>query len=358
MTGHRILQISSYPPPRAGWGIRVQYLKQELERAGHECVVLNIGSSRRIPSPEYETVLHGLDYVRKVWRFSRRGFAAHVHVNGKTYKGLVLSIVAELLNRLAGQQSVLTFHAGVDQDYFPREKRPDLAPVFRLLFRLPRRIVCNNEAVKARIVDYGVPPSKVVPIPAFSRQYLAGASVELPADVAAFYTRYPQVVISYMRMRTLFYPVVALDGAARVLATRPEVGLVICGTAGHADPGVPEAVRRRVDRPDLRGRVLLVEDLSHDEFLEALRRAAVYLRTPPTDGVASSVLEASGLGVPVVASANETRPPGTTTYPAEDAEALATALASVLDARPVTRATRALDDIPDTLADEVRLLTS
>ena len=64
----RILEVSSYPPPRAGWGIRVEFLKKRLEANGHRCVVLNIGTSRAIPSSEYEMVLGGLDFVRKVWR--------------------------------------------------------------------------------------------------------------------------------------------------------------------------------------------------------------------------------------------------------------------------------------------------
>jgi hypothetical protein len=74
--------------------VRVQFLKRHLEQYGHECVVLNIGSSRAIRSPEYETVLGGWDYVRKVWRFSRQGFVAHVHVNGASPKGFVLAILA------------------------------------------------------------------------------------------------------------------------------------------------------------------------------------------------------------------------------------------------------------------------
>jgi hypothetical protein len=120
MTPRKILQISSYPPPRAGWGVRVQFLKQQLEAHGHECTVLNIGTNRKVPSDEYETVLGGLDYVRKVWRFSRQGFTVHVHVNGASPKGFVLAILAALINLAAGRRCFLTFHAGIDQVYFPR----------------------------------------------------------------------------------------------------------------------------------------------------------------------------------------------------------------------------------------------
>ena len=125
----KVLEISSFPPPRAGWGVRVEFLKRHLESMGHTCVVLNIGTSRRIPSEHYETVLSGTDYAKKVWRFSRRGFATHAHVNGTSPKGFVLTILAEAISRLCGQRCYLTFHAGVEQVYFPRSKAPRLTPV-------------------------------------------------------------------------------------------------------------------------------------------------------------------------------------------------------------------------------------
>jgi hypothetical protein len=110
----KILEISSYPPPRAGWGVRVEFLKKYLEAQGHECVVLNIGTNRMVPSDEYETVMGGLDYVRKVWRFARQGYVAHVHVNGASMKGFVLAIVAEIVSLLCGRRCFLTFHAGIE----------------------------------------------------------------------------------------------------------------------------------------------------------------------------------------------------------------------------------------------------
>ena len=66
----RILEITSYPPPRAGWGVRVEHVRRSLERDGHECVVLNIGANRRVPSTEYVTVSGLVDYMWKVLRYS------------------------------------------------------------------------------------------------------------------------------------------------------------------------------------------------------------------------------------------------------------------------------------------------
>lgn len=353
-----ILQITSYPPPRAGWGVRVQFLKRYLEARGHRCVVLNIGSSRTIPSDEYETVLGGFDYVRKVWRFSRQGLVAHVHVNGASPKGFVLAIVAQLLNLFSGRRSFLTFHAGIDQVYFPRPKYPLLWPVFWVLFALPRTIICNSEGVKARIVEYGVKPAKVVPIPAFSVQYLDSAGGSLPAAVDAFYKRFAHIVLSYTKIRPMFYPEALLEGFAKFAAERTDTGLVLCGIAGHMEPGLWTSVQQKIEQLGIAERLFVIEDLAHEAFLQALDRASIYLRTHVSDGVCSSVMEALTLGIPVVATENFTRPAGVITYPAEDAAALARALLDVLARRDEIVATMQRPQVRDTLADEARLLTA
>jgi glycosyltransferase involved in cell wall biosynthesis len=336
----------------------VQFLKRHLEALGHECVVLNIGSSRAIPSAEYETVLSGWDYVRKVWRFSRRGFFAHVHVNGASEKGFVLAILAELLNLVCGSRCFLTFHAGVDQIYFPRAKAPMLWPVFRILFSLPKRIICNSEEVKARIVEYGISPGKIVPIPAFSRQYLESSGGALPEALEQFYQRCPEVVFSYTKIRPMFYPEALVDGFARLAARRLQAGLVLCGIAGHMEPGLWPKVQGAIERSGLSDRVVIVEDLPHEAFMTALGRARVYLRSHVSDGVCSSVMESLALGVPVVASENHNRPPGVITYPADDPERLAATLQDVLERREEVAAALPKVEVRDTLAEEARLLTA
>jgi glycosyltransferase involved in cell wall biosynthesis len=358
MEPRKVLQITSYPPPRSGWGVRVQFLKECLERQGHRCVVLNIGSSRAIPSDEYETVLGGMDYVRKLWRFSRQGYVAHVHANGASPKGFVLAILAQVVNLVSGRRSFLTFHAGIDQVYFPRPKAPLLLPVFWGLFTLPGTIICNSNEVKARIVEYGIDPAKIVPIPAFSTQYLEDTRPDsLPADLEAFYRRFPRVVLSYTKMRPMFYPEALVEGFAALAHRVDDVGLVLCGIAGHMDPGIWPAVQERIGRLGIADRVLVVDDLSHEAFLEALGRATVYLRTHVSDGVCSSVLEALALGVPVVAAENHNRPPGVITYPAPDVPALARTLEDVLGRREEIVAALPRPEVRDTLLEEVRLLT-
>jgi hypothetical protein len=354
----RILEISGYPPPRSGWNVRVEFLKKYLEAQGHECVVLNIGPNRRIPSAEYETVTGALDFMRKIWRFVRRGYTPHVHVNGASPKGLMLALVAEILSVAGRRGCVLTFHGGAEQKYFPRTKFPLLGPVFWFLFRLPRWIICNNEEVKFRIQQYRVPAEKIVPIPAFSRQYLEETTGSLGLEVVEFYERFPHVVFCYMKMRSLFFPEATLEAFASLAARRQDIGLVLCGVVGHMEEGVWPATQARLSLPDLTGRVLVLDDLPHESFLQALRRSSVCLRTPLTDGVSSSVLEALSLGVPVVASENHSRPPGVATYDPGDPAGLAALLDDVITRRDEIVANLPRPLVRDTLAEEARLLTT
>jgi len=354
----RILEVTSYPPPRAGWGIRVEYLKARLESEGHTCTVLNIGTSRNIPSTEYEMVLGGGDFVKKVWRFSRQGFLVHAHANGDAIKGTVLALLASLINLVHGRRCVLTFHAGAIQRYFPVHRSWLWAPLYWLLFTIPREIICNSEPVKACIRQYGIPARKIVPIPAFSAQYLEFTPTPLPPALEAFFVRFPQTVFAYIRLRVLFYPLTLVDGIARMCAQRPDIGVVLCGAyGGHFEPELRSAFDERLAVHGILDRVCILEDLDHDAFLTALQRSVLYLRTPITDGVASSVLESIALGVPVVACDNGTRPSGVVLYPAEDADAMADAVLHTITHRAAVVAAQAGIEVRDTVADEVALLT-
>lgn len=352
----KILQITSYPPPRAGWGVRVEFLKKALEKRGHECVVMNMGKSRTIPSPEYETVLGGLDYVRKVWRYSVRGYVLHAHVNGSSPKGFLLTLAAQVINLVTGTRSVLTFHAGLDQVYFPLPKGRLLIPVYWIMFALPKTVICNSGAVKSRIQDYGVPADKVVPIPAFSLQYLEFRRVPLGVAADDFFVRVPHVVFTYIRVRAGFYLEVLLDGFAEVARTRADAGLLLCGVAGDVDEALLAMIKERLDRYRLHDRVCIVDDFDHDQFLTAMTRSALYLRTPTSDGVASSVLEALALRVPVVASHNGSRPAGCVLYAADEPSDLAQKTVSVIENRDSVVARIPPVEIRDTLEDELVVL--
>ena len=353
----RILEVASYPPPRSGWSVRVEFLKKQIEAEGHECVVLNVGPSRAIPSTEYDSVRGGGDLLRKLWRYSARQFVVHAHANGDSWKGAVLALVAALVNLAFGRRCYLTFHAGAIQRYFPRDHAPWLVPLYWLLFTIPKRVICNSEAVRRCIQGYGISPRKIVAIPAFSRQYLDFTPAALPPELDAFFARFPHVVFTYARMRPLFFPITMIDGMAEVMKRRADVGLLLCGGLSHMEEGLWKEVDARIEAHGIRERICLIADLDRDTFLTTLQRSSIYLRTPITDGVASSVLESIAVGTPVVASENGTRPEGVITYPAEDGMEMADAVEHVVARRADVVARMGRLNVADTLSQEVALLT-
>jgi len=351
MPAARILEITSYPPPRAGWGVRVSFVRAHLAALGHECRVLNIGKGRAIPSPEYDGALGGPDYLRKVIRFIRRGYAVHSHINGDGGKGWWLALAALLLARLWNRESVLTFHAGPYQRLFPGERSRLSIPFLRLIFRLPRVIICNSPAVKERIQDYGVPAAKIHPIPAFSRQYLDYRPGELSRDLEAYLAAGVPVLFSYFFLRTEFFVPALLDALRKLAGRLPSMRVVLVGvdTLG-AD------FQEMLRGAGLREHVWCAGDLDHDQFLTLLSRCHFYVRTPSKDGVCSSVLEALSLGIPVIASENGHRPSSVITVPAADGEALAAAVERAWDAYPEVRAAVVKPEIEDTVGQEAELL--
>src|SRR4030095_13719244 len=189
----------------------------------------------------------------------------------------------EGINLLCGKRCFLTFHAGVDQKYLPRSRSWMLVRVFGVRCAMPRRIICNSDAVKERITEYGIAADKIVAIPAFSRQYMQFTPATLPGGLERFYRLFP-VLFSYAHMQAGFHPDVLVEAFHRVAQRHPTAGLVICGLMGHREEALWQDVQQRIARYDLAARICIVDDLDHDQFLTALTRSSMYVRTPPPHG--------------------------------------------------------------------------
>jgi glycosyltransferase involved in cell wall biosynthesis len=310
----KILEIGPFPPPRAGWAVRIDFVKERIERMGHTCKVLNIGINRKIHSSRYISVRNGFDYVGKVLWHSMRGYDLHVHTNGDVWPtGWALALIAELIALLRFNRAVLTFHAGAEQVYFPRERSGKFFPILYLLFTLPKTIICNNPAVKNRIHQYGIPKEKIVAISAFSQAYLESADVKLPPSVEEFCRTHDPILSTYVFMRDTL-----IEGLALLRGRWPRLGVVNAGCIDDCNESVLTTAKNRMKELGLFDHFCFAGDLSHDEFLTLLRRSKLYLRTPTTDGDSASVLESLSLGVPVVAAENGNRPASVITYQHDD----------------------------------------
>jgi len=349
----KILEITSYPPPRAGWGVRVSFIKEALLRSGHICEVLNISPhSRMIPSEEYLTSLSGLDYFKKVFSRCLKGYRVHMHINGDSPKGFFLAALAITVSLLTFKRPVLTFHAGPYQKYFPQERAPLLTPLYKYIFTACRKIICNDEKVKEKIAGYGIRPEKIIPIRAFSVQYLNYQQVSVNGSLKQFMEKKSLLISTYVFVRPEFFVEQMIEAFADVVKKNPGLGLVVLGL----DEGF-DAIRKMIKKMGISEGVFFAGDQTHDSFLTILSQSDIYLRTPVKDGVCSSVLEALSLNVPVVASQNNRRPESVVTYDNDDFADMVNVLNEVIQNLPRYKSRIVKPFIDDTVEQEIKVLS-
>jgi glycosyltransferase involved in cell wall biosynthesis len=312
----KILQIGNYPPPMCGWAIQTKLVVEELRRRGRVCEILKINENRQVKSPEYVDVQDGLDYLRKVWRYAARGYRLNVHVNGMSKKGYWLALAAVLVGRLMGGSPLVTFHGGLDQMYFPKYRGLDHWK-FYFLFGMAAGTACDSADIRQAIERYGIPREKVVAIATFSSQYLDFAVAPLPSAVEKFLSSHDPVIFSYVSFRPEYRLELLREAMAKYCGSYPKAGFIWLGFPDKELAAAEEFVKNW-PAPE-RQTLLLLGNLTHDQFLTVLTRSRINLRTPACDGVAASVLESLALGVPVVASENGRRPAGVVTYNDTDA---------------------------------------
>jgi len=347
----KVLHITSYPPPRAGWGMRVYFLKKQMEAEGDDCQVLNIGKGRLLGGHDFVPVLGSFDYIRKVLAFRLKGFLIHHHLNGDSPKGFLLTFLSLTISLLTLRRPIITFHAGPVQLYFPKDRAPKLTLLYQYIFHAAKYIVCNNEAVKKNIMSYGIRSEKIFPIQAFSKQYMAYEPQPLAPDLEKIFSSHFPAVVCYAAYRPEFFLEEMVQAFARFHRLRPESRLIMLGqTLGS------ENIKNKIDELGFADSVYFAGDMDHDHFLTVLSKAAFYLRTPFKDGVSSSVLESLSLKTPVVACENGSRPAGVITYENLNIDDMVEKMVYATDNLKQIKNDLPVPPIPDTLSTENELI--
>jgi len=327
----RILEVGPYPPPLAGWSIRIRFVRERINELGHDCRVLNIGKTRKIPSDEYLTCCNFFDYLWKCFRHAVVGFTMHPHTNGKGPVGIALALIASAIGCLCFRRVVLSFHAGLEQVYFPRERSGYLLPFMFLLFKLPRTVLCDNEAIREKIVEFGISPDKVVAIRTFGTRYIRSQEVALPEHVEQYVQQHDPLLYTYFFFREGFHLETLIRGLQLLVEKYPRIGIINASSIDDFEPPVKQRIEQLIEVEGVSENILLADDLSHDEFLTLARRSKLFLRTPTSDGESASVLEALASGVPVVASENQARPESVITYRHDNPQDLCQKVTQVLE---------------------------
>lgn len=157
----------------------------------------------------------------------------------------------------------------------------------RFLWRLAHAHVCNTRPLCDTLIKIiGVPASRVTYIP-------NGVNTEFfcPAPVP---TRSPEIVC-VARMVPDKDHITLLEAFARVLLVEPQARLHLVGDGPLAD-----AVRKRADRPDCLGRVLLHPGST--DLRPLLHQARVFALASVSEGLPNVLLEAMSCALPIVAT--------------------------------------------------------
>ena len=192
------------------------------------------------------------------------------------------------------------------QDLQPLDLPENFTPVKRAYIRtmVGRSVraasaVCvPSEFSRQRVVELlGASPDAVEVVPWFPRPVPRVAEAADPDPVVdrvrgRQFFLYPAITYPHKDHRTL------IDAFAHLAAERPEALLVLTGGAGSEE----ESVRRRIESPDLRGRVLRTGRVA-ERTLEQLYALAAAVAVPSRyEGFGLPVLEAMARGCPVLAS--------------------------------------------------------
>ena len=347
----RILEIGPIPPPSAGWGVRIGYVLEQLDARGFETAALDLGPNRFEDRSHCDSVRSAWDYARKVARYLWRGYRIHNHLNGESPKALVLVLYATILSRLFRRPPVLTWHGGLGYRFFPRGNHRLADWAYGIAMRLSGHIICNDETIKRHLIEYGVRPEIISPIPAFSPCYLDVDEVDMPEAISDFISGRDPYIFCYTLYRPEFHLPVLVEAVEIVAREYPQIGFLLVGDARGSD-----SIRQDIERRGLASHFHFAGDFSRTEFLTALGQADLCVRTHERDGVSSSVLEALSLGIPVVAADNPMRPPQVETYRATDPNDLADRILHVLR-MPADRRRPDPPPILDTVDEEIAILT-
>jgi glycosyltransferase involved in cell wall biosynthesis len=332
----KIMMVGPYPPPEGGWSTLIKEERDELLSRGVDCRVLNIGVNRNVESDEYITVQNGFDLFIKLFWYSMAGYRFRLHMNGDSRKGMQIVLLAEILNLLFFRRACLSFHAGTKQTYFPDRGSITLVMLWRVIFNLAGIVICDCDEVRELILRYKKNPGRVRSVSPFSNRRVQYEEVKLGDEIESFLSAHSPLLFTYIAYRHEYSISILLEAIGRLAREYERIGLLVVDDRTHPDPEILEDFDEFIDREGLSERIFRTGNVERGEFLTLLSRSDLLVRTPVTDGICSSVLEALYLGIPVVAAENDNRPEQVVTYEGASRDDLTTKVIEVLKSRGET----------------------
>src|SRR3954471_6163260 len=108
----KLLLVGLSPPPHGGVSVHVAGLKEDAERVGVQCRVLN--SDRSAPdSRNYLRTRSSLQFMSTLVRHSFDGWTIHVHTNGHNTRSWLVALACAMAGIAGRNPARLTLHSGM-----------------------------------------------------------------------------------------------------------------------------------------------------------------------------------------------------------------------------------------------------
>jgi len=315
----KILEIGGTPPPYSGTTIPFAYFCKYLRDNGVEIKVLNIGKSR-LKRKSKSCVKGPFDYAVKCFIYALKGYDFHMHEFFESFKGLTVTFVPAFISFIMLRKFVFTCFGGEKQYYFAHKTNIIESVIIWFILRRSNSVICDSIEVKEKIVQLGCPSKKIHPIQCWSRQYV-NLKTDLPEDLNSFFNHHGFIFMSSFVVRMAKYDLLTLVKAIDLFQNKYDsVGFVLLAVKEDNYSGRKDWItfNRLIGRINTKNRILVLKDQAHLVSISILKKSNAFIRTPPSDGVSSSVLESLKLKKPTIANNGVSRPKSVILYQSYD----------------------------------------
>ncbi len=315
--GYKVLIVGDYPPPYGGLSVQIAKLQQLIcSLSGASAAVLDIGASRRQDRQGCIPVKNSLDFLKKVGTHARRRYIIHLHTNGHNTKSWLVSLVCAIVGMANNRNTVLTIGSGLAPDFIERAG-PLTRRIIRSALNMFGAVICRNDRMRVAILRVGLSEERLEILEGFYGITPEGLG-PLPPQIESFLGEHSPVVGAMGSIGPEYGIPLLLEAAHNLRARYPRLGVILIGPSQHPDAG-------------LEGDLMVTGSLPNDIALAVMEKLTLFVRPTYFDGDASSVREALTLGMPVIASDTDFRPPGVTLFRCGDSNDLTVKISQALD---------------------------
>lgn len=312
--------MGPYPPPHGGVQTNLVAIRSYLLARGIPCSVINL---TRFRSQDADDIYYPQSALQVLWLLVRLRYdILHMHIGGNLSTRLLLLGLACSL--IPGSRTVLTFHSGG----YPNSDAGKTAGPRTLrgfvLRRFDRVIGVNAELVKL-FQRFGVSSSRIRLILPHSISQ-DQVSTSLPERMARFVETHQPRIVTVSGLEPEYEVPLQIEVLGSIRERYPNAGLMIIGSGS-----LETEVRKQIERKPYADHIMLCGDIPHSVTLRAISESDLFLRTTQYDGDSISVREALHARVPVIATDNGMRPPGTHLISGPDPDSLQRAIEQILN---------------------------